>query len=98
MAPKRELVLAACAGREAAKRLRVGVQGTPSAGGSQPAPPSPGTRLLRQTVLVMLFLLRMSERITVTESISQIGRMVRAHRSNPSRIAILLFSLPRIIH
>ncbi|PNT62542.1 hypothetical protein BRADI_4g04880v3 [Brachypodium distachyon] len=98
MAPKRELVLAACAGREAAKRLRVGVQGTPSAGGSQPAPPSPGTRLLRQTVLVMLFLLRMSERITVTESISQIGRMVQKLHKVQNLIMSLQYQMEGISH
>ncbi|XP_040244978.1 uncharacterized protein [Aegilops tauschii subsp. strangulata] len=80
MAPKRELVLASARGSESAKRLRVGVPGAACAGGSESersVPASPGKRLLRQTVFVVLFLVRMSEKITVTESMSQIGRMVQ---------------------
>ncbi|KAI4987489.1 hypothetical protein ZWY2020_020289 [Hordeum vulgare] len=73
MAPKRELALASAQG--SAKRLRVGVPRAASAGGSEPA--SPGKRLLRQTVFVVLFLVRTSEKMTVTESMSQIGRMVQ---------------------
>ncbi|VAI14162.1 unnamed protein product [Triticum turgidum subsp. durum] len=78
MAPKRELVLASARGSEA-KRLCVGVPGAACAGGSESersVPASPGKRLLRQTVFVVLFLVRMSEKITVTESMSHIGRMV----------------------
>uniref|UniRef100_A0A453JZC5 Uncharacterized protein n=1 Tax=Aegilops tauschii subsp. strangulata TaxID=200361 RepID=A0A453JZC5_AEGTS len=75
--PKRQLALTgAGAGREEAKRLRVGVAKANAAGWRAPtSPASPGTRLMRRTVLVVLFLLRMSDGITVTESISQIGRM-----------------------
>ncbi|KAI4987490.1 hypothetical protein ZWY2020_020290 [Hordeum vulgare] len=77
--PKRQLALTgAGAGREEAKRLRVGVANASAAGWQAPtSPASPGTRLMRRTVLVVLFLLRMSDAITVTESISQIGRMVQ---------------------
>uniref|UniRef100_A0A453JZA0 Uncharacterized protein n=1 Tax=Aegilops tauschii subsp. strangulata TaxID=200361 RepID=A0A453JZA0_AEGTS len=62
MAPKRELVLASARGSESAKRLRVGVPGAACAGGSESersVPASPGKRLLRQTVFVVLFLVRM---------------------------------------
>uniref|UniRef100_A0A0D9Y084 Calmodulin-binding protein n=1 Tax=Leersia perrieri TaxID=77586 RepID=A0A0D9Y084_9ORYZ len=74
MAPKRELILAR---RGSEKRLRVAVPGASAAagGGGGTAIASPGTKLLRKIVLVMLFLLRMSEKVTVVESISQIGRM-----------------------
>lgn len=56
MAPKRELGLAAGGGGVAAKRLRVAVPG-PAVGGGRPVVPA--TRLLRKTVFVVLFLLRM---------------------------------------
>uniref|UniRef100_A0ACD5XMZ0 Uncharacterized protein n=1 Tax=Avena sativa TaxID=4498 RepID=A0ACD5XMZ0_AVESA len=74
--PKRELALtgAGAPGRDVAKRLRVRVVAGASAGWPVP-PASPGKRLMRRTVLVVLFLLRMSD--TRTESISQIGRMVQ---------------------
>ncbi|CAM0949487.1 unnamed protein product [Alopecurus aequalis] len=79
--PKRGLALtgagAGAAGREAAKRLHVEV--VPGASASAAGwPVSPGKRLMRRSVLVVLFLLRMSDtRTTVAESISQIGRMVQ---------------------
>ncbi|KAM0921739.1 hypothetical protein ACQ4PT_006675 [Festuca glaucescens] len=76
--PKRELALTgagAGASREGLKRLRVELVTGASAGWPVP-PASPGKRLMRRVVLVVLFLLRMSDcRTTVVESISQIGRM-----------------------
>ncbi|EAY83483.1 hypothetical protein OsI_38697 [Oryza sativa Indica Group] len=81
MAPKkRELLLLERRGSE--KRLRVTVPVAAAAavaavGVGTAALASPATRMLRKIVLVLLFLLRMSERVTVVESISQIGRMVQ---------------------
>ncbi|XP_015698852.1 calmodulin-binding protein 60 D-like isoform X2 [Oryza brachyantha] len=71
MAPKRELLLVR---RGSEKRLRVTLPGSAAVG---TAPPSPATRMLRKIVLVLLFLLRMSERVTMVQNISKIGRMVQ---------------------
>ncbi|XP_020170190.1 calmodulin-binding protein 60 D isoform X2 [Aegilops tauschii subsp. strangulata] len=90
--PKRQLALTgAGAGREEAKRLRVGVAKANAAGWRAPtSPASPGTRLMRRTVLVVLFLLRMSDGITVTESISQIGRMVQRKMEGIQKVQALM--------
>ncbi|KAM3272787.1 hypothetical protein ACQJBY_042708 [Aegilops geniculata] len=90
--PKRQLALTgAGAGREEAKRLRVGVANGSAAGWQAPtSPASPGTRLMRRTVLVVLFLLRMSDGITVTESISQIGRMVQRKMEGFQKVQALM--------
>ena len=90
--PKRQLALTgAGAGREEAKRLRVGVANPSAAGWQAPtSPASPGTRLMRRTVLVVLFLLRMSDGITVTESISQIGRMVQRKMEGFQKVQALM--------
>ncbi|XP_048528709.1 calmodulin-binding protein 60 F-like [Triticum urartu] len=90
--PKRQLALTgAGAGREEAKRLRVGVANPSAAGWQAPtSPASPGTRLMRRTVLVVLFLLRMSDAITVTESISQIGRMVQRKMEGFQKVQALM--------
>ncbi|VAI28486.1 unnamed protein product [Triticum turgidum subsp. durum] len=90
--PKRQLALTgAGAGREEAKRLRVGVANASAAGWQAPtSPASPGTRLMRRTVLVVLFLLRMSDGITVTESISQIGRMVQRKMEGIQKVQALM--------
>ncbi|KAF0887770.1 hypothetical protein E2562_004002 [Oryza meyeriana var. granulata] len=78
MAPKRELILAR---RGSEKRLRVTVPGAAAAAavaaGGGTALASPAKRMLRKIVLVLLFLLRMSERATRVVSISQIGHMVQ---------------------
>uniref|UniRef100_A0A0E0MNH3 Calmodulin-binding protein-like n=1 Tax=Oryza punctata TaxID=4537 RepID=A0A0E0MNH3_ORYPU len=75
---KRELLLER---RGSEKRLRVTVPAAAAAVGAGTALASPATRMLRKIVLVLLFLLRMSERATMVMSISQIGRMVqKLHR------------------
>ncbi|KAM0911954.1 hypothetical protein ACQ4PT_013133 [Festuca glaucescens] len=83
--PKRDLALtgagAGAGGREAAKRrLRLGVfTGASASAAGWPVPPaSPGKRMMRRSVLVVLFLLRMNDTsMTMSQRISQsqIGRM-----------------------
>ncbi|KAK3139983.1 hypothetical protein QOZ80_5AG0393590 [Eleusine coracana subsp. coracana] len=74
MAPKRRLSMAAGDGMAARPEKR------PQADGGIPdepaEPPSPGRRLLRQTVLVVLFLIRAKDR-NMDLTLSQIGRVVR---------------------
>ncbi|XP_071675996.1 calmodulin-binding protein 60 C [Lolium perenne] len=78
--PKRDLALTgagAGAGREAAKRrLRLGVftgaSASASAAGWPVTPASPGKRMMRRSVLVVLFLLRMNDTsMTMSQRISQ---------------------------
>ncbi|KAL6623612.1 hypothetical protein ACP70R_033491 [Stipagrostis hirtigluma subsp. patula] len=59
-----------------AKRLKT----APSAGG-EAAASLPGSRMLRQTMLVLLFLVRVSDRSadTLTAGLAQIGTMVQRH-------------------
>ncbi|KAK3136748.1 hypothetical protein QOZ80_5BG0441870 [Eleusine coracana subsp. coracana] len=77
MSPKRRLSVAAGDGMAARPEKR------PQATGGIPdesaEPPSPGRRLLRQTVLVVLFLIRAKDRNmdNMDLTLSQIGRVVR---------------------
>uniref|UniRef100_A0A0E0I3W6 Calmodulin-binding protein-like n=1 Tax=Oryza nivara TaxID=4536 RepID=A0A0E0I3W6_ORYNI len=76
-AKKRELLLLERRGSEKRLRVTVPAAAVAAVGVGTAALASPATRMLRKIVLVLLFLLRMSERVTVVESISQIGRMVQ---------------------